>query len=88
MYVGCGVREWPIDNRGWDDKTLRGGTTSPHSTLALGELGRFPDESKIPLLNTLNRLRLEQSSMNPVLSEAFSTMKSENLQRLKYIPVQ
>ena len=55
------------------------------TTFTLGELGRFPIESKVILLNIFYWLRLEHGSMNPVLNEAFSTMKSENHQWLKDI---
>ena len=58
------------------------------TTLTLGELGRFPIEIKIILLNLFYWLRLEQGSSNPLLDQAFLTMKRENhpwLENVKYL---
>ena len=58
------------------------------TTLALGELGRFPVEIKIILLNLFYWLRLEQGSSNPLLDQAFLTIKGENhpwLDNIKYL---
>ena len=50
------------------------------TTLAPGELGRFPLQHRIILLTLMYWLRLEQGTKNPLLNIAYLTMKKENHQ--------
>ena len=50
------------------------------TTLALGEIGRFPLQHRIILLTLMYWLRLEQGTKNPLLNIAYLTMKKENHQ--------
>ena len=55
------------------------------TTLAMGELGRYPIQHRIILLTTMYWLRLEHGTKNPLLNLAYQTMKNENHQWCKNI---
>ena len=48
------------------------------TTLAMGELGRYPIQHRIILLTTMYWLRLEHGTKNALLNLAYQTMKNEN----------
>ena len=55
------------------------------TTLAMGELGRYPIQHRIILLTTMYWLRLEHGTKNPLLNLAYQTMKNENTSGAKIL---